>query len=670
MIGIGIDTGGTCTDAVIYDLDSTEILASAKTLTTKEDLKIGIENVLQKMPQDLLDQCRQIALSTTLATNACVEDKGGHGKLILIGVNEKVFNETHDSYGIKNTEEVMLVPCKITQDPETCTPPDWEMFRRDLPAFLADCDCVSIVQLFSADYHGAYEKHAAKIIQDVCDIPVILGNTLFPDRNAIRRGSGALLNARLIPVLHDFLIAIKEVFSRRNMNLPIAIIRSDGSQMSEKFASGRPVETLLCGPAASVIGAAELSSVEDAMIVDIGGTTTDISLMKKGLPKRAKNGIRVGAWKTFVKGLYVDTFGLGGDTAVHYDFGGKLYLENYRVIPLCNLAAQYPQVTKELKKLSDEWRFHTYYLHEFFVLMKEPSANHVYSPEALKLCEALRNGPLSMEQAAEAMGKDIYTMHIEELEKDGVIMRAGLTPTDIMHIRGEYTAFDVEASRHAAEFVVRSATPETLEDLCEEIYDLIEKRLYENILRILITSEFPEFYEKDPDQQLQELIEVNYRMAKQGEEADAFFSPSFRLHAKLIGVGAPTHIFLPRVAKLLHTEAVIPEYASVANAVGAIAGKVVAVTTVEIKPAPMGEIDGCEVNTQNSRRVFETYEGALEYAKQEGAAIAEEHVREQGAAGKIAITYDIERNEAKIDLGSTMWMSDLLTVTATGNPGL
>ena len=670
MIGIGIDTGGTCTDAVIYDLDSAEILASAKTLTTKEDLKIGIENVLQKMPQDLLDQCRQIALSTTLATNACVEDKGGHGKLILIGVNEKVFNETHDSYGIKNTEDVMLVPCKITQDPETCTPPDWEAFRRDLPAFLADCDCVSIVQLFSADYLGAYEKHAAKTVQEVCGIPVILGNTLFPDRNAIRRGSGALLNARLIPVLHDFLIAIKEVFSRRNMNLPIAIIRSDGSQMSEKFAAGRPVETLLCGPAASVIGAAELSSVEDAMIVDIGGTTTDISLIKKGLPKRAKNGIRVGAWKTFVKGLYVDTFGLGGDTAVHYDFGGKIFLENYRVIPLCTLAAQYPQVKKQLKKLEDEWRFHTYFLHEFFVLMKEPPATHSYGKEELMLCEALREGPLSLEQAAEAMGKDIYTMHLGTLEQDGVIMRAGLTPTDIMHIRGEYTAFDAEASRLAAEFVVRSANPETVEELCEEIYDLIEKRLYENILRILITSEFPEFYEKDPDEQLQNLIEINYQMAKKKKEKDAFFAPFFRLQAKLIGVGAPTHIFLPRVAKLLHTEAVIPEHAAVANAVGAIAGKVISVITIEIKPVDTGEIEGFEVSSANSRRIFESYDEALEYAKMEGAAITSEHVREQGATGKIAFAYDIERSEAKIDLGTTMWISDTLTVTATGNPGL
>ena len=86
MIGLGIDTGGTCTDAVIYDLAQNTVLASAKTPTTKEDLKTGIRNVLDRLPQNLLSSCRTLALSTTLATNACVEGKWGNGRLILIGL--------------------------------------------------------------------------------------------------------------------------------------------------------------------------------------------------------------------------------------------------------------------------------------------------------------------------------------------------------------------------------------------------------------------------------------------------------------------------------------------------------------------------------------------------------------------------------------------------------
>ena len=89
-IGIGIDTGGTCTDAVIYQFDQKQILASAKTATTKEDLAEGIGNVLDLLPSDLIRQAEVIALSTTLATNACVENKGGRAKLVFFGDRKSV----------------------------------------------------------------------------------------------------------------------------------------------------------------------------------------------------------------------------------------------------------------------------------------------------------------------------------------------------------------------------------------------------------------------------------------------------------------------------------------------------------------------------------------------------------------------------------------------------
>lgn len=82
-IAIGVDTGGTYTDAVLYDFDEKKILAGAKALTTKEDLCIGIANALDALPQELFARVRMVSLSTTLATNACVENKGGNAKLIF-----------------------------------------------------------------------------------------------------------------------------------------------------------------------------------------------------------------------------------------------------------------------------------------------------------------------------------------------------------------------------------------------------------------------------------------------------------------------------------------------------------------------------------------------------------------------------------------------------------
>ncbi|WP_329886348.1 hydantoinase/oxoprolinase family protein [Pseudoramibacter faecis] len=662
MIGIGIDTGGTCTDAVVYDLGANRVLAAAKTETTKKDLKIGIEKALRALPTDKLRACGQVALSTTLATNACVEDRGGRGKLILIGVSRRVLEETYKNYGFDNLADVMLLECKISANVTHSEQPDWAAFEREVPAFIAHCDCVSIVQLFSADHLGAYETRAAEIIHRVSGVPVILGNTLFPDRNAIRRGAGALLNARLVPVIYAFLTAIEAVFGEMGMEHPLTIVRSDGSQMSKDFALRHPVETLLCGPAASVIGANTLARTEDAIVVDMGGTTTDIAVIEGGQALRTDEGIQVGEWKTFVKGLYIDTFGLGGDTAVHYDFDGKVYLENYRVVPLCALAKVYPQIKENLERLDLSNRVHPYYLHEFFCLIGDPEGDAALSADERKLCAALQKRPLSLEEIGAVMNEEIYKLSLEHLEKSGMIMRSGFTPTDAMHILGDYDAYDGEASRHAAAFIARSAHEDGIESLCRTVYDLVEKRMYCNVVRILLESSWSGPNHEVPGEQMRRYIADSYEMKKRGRAG--LLGSLFTTRAKLIGVGAPTHVFLPKVAELLDTEAVIPEYAQVANAVGAIAGQVVARSEVIIKPIPESEI--FEVRAEDARKPFETYEEALAFAEENGRRLAKEKARAQGALGKIEVAAALTRKEAKTQYGRNIWFYSQLICTAVG----
>ena len=668
MTGIGIDTGGTCTDAVVYDLENKEVLASAKTQTTKEDLKKGITAALHALPEAHLVQCTEVALSTTLATNACVEGKGGHGKLILFGVSEKVFNETYASYGIADPSDVWRVDCRLSASGEDDVPPDWETFRAELPAFLADCDCVSVVQMYSAEYLGAIEEQAAAIIRACADIPVIKGHDLFPDRNAIRRGAGALLNARLIPVLQAFLSAVKAVFKEKKLDVPMTIIRSDGSQMSEAFAAARPVETLLCGPAASVIGAHALSETEDALIVDMGGTTTDIAIIRDGLPMRAGSGIQVGEWKTFVKGLFIDTFGLGGDTAVHYDRNGDAYLENGRVIPLCSLASAHPRVRDELEKLDNMERFHPLPLHEFFVAAGEMRDRSRYTEEECIFYDALRSdGPLSMEEAARLLNKEIYNLHPDRLLSEGLILKAGLTPTDFMHLRGDYNVFDAKASEYAARFFCRSSRFERVEELGDAVYELVIQKLYRNIARVLLQTGSEAFAKPEVVPFLEELIEWNHRLA--AEEREPFFAPVFKTRAKLIGVGAPTHIFLPETARRLGMECVIPEHAAVANAIGAIAGQVVAIMTVNIQPFSNEEGDFFRVLGGSFDAIFDTREEAADAVGRYAAEAAEQLARAQGARGAVSVTKHWESQEAKMENG-TMWLGDTLTVTATGKPRL
>ena len=89
MIGLGIDTGGTCTDAVLFDMEKRCILSTGKTATTKEKLEKGIDTALGQLDEELLSRVDLVSLSTTLATNACVEGRGGRVKLLLIGIERK-----------------------------------------------------------------------------------------------------------------------------------------------------------------------------------------------------------------------------------------------------------------------------------------------------------------------------------------------------------------------------------------------------------------------------------------------------------------------------------------------------------------------------------------------------------------------------------------------------
>ena len=669
MIGIGIDTGGTCTDAVIYDLHTKKILAAGKAQTTHSDLKEGILNALDRMPEELLQRCEKIALSTTIATNACVEDKGGRGKLILIGPDRKVFEKTHVSYGIRNAEDVLLVECHLTSDPKKSEKPDWEQFREDIRSFLKDCDCAAVVQMYAADYNGAYEKRAAELITEQFDIPVITGHDLFPDRNLYRRGAGALLNARLVPEVRRFMKAITEALADRNLALPMTIIKSDGSQMSGAYALMRPVETLLSGPAASVIGAKELADAEQAMIVDIGGTTTDVALIRNGIPDYSGDGIRIGQWKTFVKGLYVDTFGLGGDTAVHYSPTGRIVLENYRVIPLCELAERYPFVLEKLRKLDESERNHPYFIHEFLCAAKDISDNPEYSENERMLCRILQERPLSLEEAAEIGGKDVYSFSSKHLEETGAILRAGLTPTDIMHIRGDFTAFCGEASVHAARFFVRSSEARDVEDLCNTIFDLATERLYKNLVRILLSTEC-ETMQDMPDSQIDALIDHAWKTELERERVPGSAGKNlklpvlFRTTAKIVAVGAPAHVFLPRVAAMLHTDTIMPPYASVANAVGAISGEFTAVTEVTVTPMRAGDTELLEVLTPGTREIFCEAEKAYAYAEKTGREETAARAREQGAEGELKITVERIHKEASHRFG-TSWLGDVLRFRAS-----
>lgn len=667
MIGIGIDTGGTYTDAVIYNLEKREIMAGAKSLTTREDLKKGIKKVIEKLPEEFIKETELLALSTTLATNTCVEDKGERAKLIFIGVSEKTFDEVGESYGIKNKEDVYFLDCTISSAKEKCTEPDWEKFKKAVPEIIKGCAGISIVQLFSKKLGGDYEKRAKKIICEYFSGPVVLGKDIFSDLNAIKRGAGALLNARLIPVIHDFLLAVKDVFKEKGLLIPPVIVRSDGTLMSEETAEERPVETLLCGPAASIVGARYLAEEKNALIVDMGGTTTDVAFMKDGEPVKVSDGIHMGNWETFVKGMFVDTFGLGGDTAVHYDRLGHLHLENYRIVPVSNFAQHYPEAVDKLEGLLQEEKTDIFYLNEFLILVKEPVWEDRYTAQERNFCQALKNGPLMLGEAADAVGKDLYNFHTERLEKEGILIRAGFTPTDAMILKGDYSGIDTRAAALSAKYLGASVRTDAVE-IPQRVYDLVEKRLYCNLVRIFLQNTRKELKGKKLNSQLETLIEAAYRQASGKEKSP--MNISFHTDFALIGVGAPTGVFLKSVAKMMGTRAVIPKYGEVANAIGAVVGNVAVALEGEIHPVyTTAGIDKYQVFVGENQAEFKEYEEAEQYLREHGKAAAEKEARRRGAKGDIKTEISIHHEKSRIESGE-LFLGNIWQITARGSIGI
>lgn len=656
MTGLGIDTGGTCTDAVIYDLDEQRVLCFAKTLTTKEALETGIENAVCMLDPDELAKAQFVSLSTTLATNACVEKRGGRVKLLFIGVKEELVRENYREYGFESMDDLRFIEGVPEGGYCSAVKPDWDKLKNMMDDF-KDAQAIGIVQYFPEWNNAAFEKEARRIISEAYDVPIVCGSELFSELNAIRRGAGTYLNIRLIPIIREFLSAIGRVLEKYSLNIPVYIVRSDGTLMNEEFAKSHPVETLLCGPAASAMGGAWMAKGKDAMVVDIGGTTTDIAILKNGVPVTVNGGIKINGWKTFVKGLFIDTFGLGGDSAVRFD-GKNVYLESFRILPAAMAAAKYPVIRQKLKDLKTEDKNTMEMAHEGFVLIKEPEDPGRCSQRQRDLCARLKAEPMLCREVISFTGISGYRQTIERLEKEGIILRFGLTPTDIMHVNGDYTCYDAEAARLALEHFAAQCflKAEDVEDL---VYEGFKKKLYKNIVRTKLEQE-KDLYKDGLPEEVLDFIDS----AAEGRFSE--IETLFRIKDIIVGVGGPAHIFVPETAKKLGSGSYIHENAMVANAIGTLAGRICVTESLEISYGTDGETEGFRFYTDGEKMITENFEDAVNTARKYLIEITAQKARKRGAEGELA--FESEIKEFCSAKGSrSLLLGGIVKVSACGN---
>ncbi len=301
-LGLGIDTGGTYTDAAILDIDNGKVLSKAKALTTRNDLSIGIANAIGKLDRSMFDKLRLVAISSTLATNSVVEGKGCRVGLIVIGHEAGQYVPVEEQVQISGGHDVQGDPA---------TDVDLDAARAFIDNVKEKVDAFAISGYLSVrnPEHEAAVKH---LVRSMTNAPVVCGHELSSALGFNERTITAVLNARLIPMIADLIASLKLVQKNTNINAPLMIVKGDGSLMDESVARERPVETILSGPAASMIGAKALTGLQDAIIIDVGGTTTDIGILRNGRPRLDPEGAILGGWQTRVKAVDAFTAGMEG----------------------------------------------------------------------------------------------------------------------------------------------------------------------------------------------------------------------------------------------------------------------------------------------------------------------------------------------------------------------
>jgi len=613
---LGIDTGGTYTDGGLLDYAARRVLTTHKSLTTRRDFAIGIEEVIEGIQIEDPAQIKLVSISTTLATNAIAEGKGKRVALLLIGYDPEListfnlegrfatpyyyfFSGGHDLYG---------------QEKE---PLDLAGILDKVNEIKDQVDAIAISSYFSP-LNPEHENRTHEAVSRICTLPIVLGHQLSTKLGSVERATTAALNASLLAVLQDFTVAVQRAMYRRQIDAPLMVVRGDGTLMSEEVAARMPVETIHSGPAASAIGGRFLSGLQDALIIDIGGTTTDLALIQRGQVTVTEEGAVVGGYKTSVRAADLYSIALGGDSQIVLNRDKTISIGPQRVMPLAHLAQRYAQVAGQLRNLTRRGgggQFTPEWL-EYWFLLREPQPELLETDQEQALVTVLQQGPRPLPEILQELGVwHVNQLDLRQLLRHEIIGKAGLTPTDLMHVEGHFALWDVDSANAAWQAFCQHQRRENGE-LRQQIWDQITEMIVLAILTFL----------SGWDLSLDGRPATSKRCTEIG---DWFFYNSLydlhpqletgiRLRLPIIGIGAPAGIVLPATARVLGTELVLPPHHQVANAVGAVAGSVMITEELLVYPrlSQSGlEVLGYYVQTSDGREQFDELDQALGHAR-------------------------------------------------------
>lgn len=659
---LGVDTGGTYTDAVLIR-DEEVVIASAKALTTRHDLAIGVGAAVRAVLAQADVAAAEVtmaSLSTTLATNALVEGQGGRVALIYIGFRARDLEAHGLKDALKGDPSIILEGGHDHAGSEA-TPLD----ETGLKSFLeTHKDAVSGFAIASqfATRNPAHEQRAAALVRQITGRPVSASHMLSAKLNGPKRALTAVLNARLIGLTLRLIGRAEDVLADIGVTAPMMVVRGDGALMSAEQARTRPIETILSGPAASIVGARWMTGADTALVSDIGGTTTDVAILKGGRPAIDPQGARVGPYRTMVEAVAMRTTGLGGDSEVHFvaeGLQGGVTLGPRRVLPISLIAHEAPNVV--MPALEAQLRSAT------------PGEYDGRFIRAVPGVERQGLGPRE-DTLLDRIGQEVWPLAsvlrtrlelgaLTRLIDRGLVQVSGATPSDASHVLGTLDVWNTDAARAALLLFGRRRTGsgEQLGRSAEAVAQMVLEQLtHQTGLALLETS----FSEETTDFGLPPDVLARHVLMQRGLQNHAgVVRINTGLNLPVVGLGASATSYYPAVGALMGAEMILPEHAGVANAIGAVVGRVTMRSSGSVTSPSEGRY---RVHLETGPEDFADADLAL--ARLEDT-LRQRAIMDAQSAGAADIQVRTERDmrTAAID-GRDVFVEGVLTVEASGRP--
>lgn len=659
-LALGVDTGGTYTDAVLVR-DEREVVASAKALTTRHDLAEGVGAAVQAV----LDQAGVdpgeiglASLSTTLATNALVEGQGGRVALVFIGFRERDLAAHGLTEALKDDPVIVLAGGHNHAGGEAA-PLDETALRAFLAEHGQTVSAYAVASQFAVR-NPAHELRAMEMIAQATGRPVSASHHLSAKLNGPKRALTAVLNARLVGMIDRLINRAEDRLQAFGVRAPLMVVRGDGALISADQARETPIETILSGPAASIVGARWLTGQDDAMVSDIGGTTTDVALLRGGRPAIDPAGARVGPYRTMVEAVAMRTTGLGGDSEVHLvseGLRGGVTLGPRRVLPVSLLAREAPEVVHEALDAQARAPAPGEYDGRF-VRAVGSSQPEGLGPRDAALLARIGDGVLPM---AQVLRNRVDGGALTRLVDRGVVQVAGVTPSDAAHALRLLDSWDAEAAQKALLQLGRrrSGSGEKQAESAAAMARVIVDQLTHQTGLALLEAGFAEEDFDLPEDQLARHVLMQRGLA--GHRGVVRIESG--LAVPVVGLGASAATYYPAVGTLLGTQMILPEHGGVANAIGAVVGRV----TMRHSGSVTAPAEGLfRVHLETGPEDFAQVEDALTRLEEVLTAQARAAAQAAGAQDiQLRVDRDIRTAMAE---AREVFIEATLTVEASGRP--